>query len=705
MIDLEASAKSLEPLFNPQSVAVLGASRDASRIGGMPVRYMLKHEFAGDIYPVNPSHDEVQGLKAYAAIGEIGKPVDTAIMAVPARFAIEVAEQCADAGVKSICAFTSGFAEMGEEGAEMQARLKEIAAGSGMRIMGPNCLGYFNARARYYATFSTSVTHGEPKLGNVGMVSQSGAFGSHCFVLGRERGLGFTYLITTGNEVDVDVADCIAYFAYDDDTEVIAAYMEGCQDGEKLRAALRLAYERGKPVVIQKVGRSEVGAQAAFSHTASLAGVDKVYDAVFAEYNVYRARTAAELIDVAYLLSFGIWPTGNKIAVATISGGAGVLMADASADAGLDMAPMPEDTQTRLKELIPFAGPRNPVDFTAQVYNEFHTVTDYVRAIFEEGGYDSVIAFFSSLLYSEPLTKKIIDALLPVRKDFPDRLFLLCAMGPQENRTLAEEEGIPVLEDPTYATDAIAAVTAIGSGFARGLGKTPELTKTPPLPDGPINESLAKSILAEIGIPSPKEILIESRDAAIDAAKKIGKPVALKIVSADIQHKSDIGGVRLGIHGDDAVGGAFDEITTAVDQAAPDAAIDGILVSEMVAGGVETILGVQNDPLFGPVVMFGLGGVFAEVMEDVVFRLAPFDEDTALAMIRGIGGFPLLDGARGTAQADMGALAGALSKLSVFAAKHEKRLETIDINPLRVLPSGIVALDALIVPKNSADRS
>jgi len=699
MIDLRASAQSLEPLFNPKSVAVLGASAEPSRIGGMPVRYMLQCGFDGDIFPVNPSHDEIQGLKAYAKIGDIGKPVDAAILAVPARFALEVAEECAEAGVKTMCAFTSGFSEAGEDGIALQARLKEIAQTSGMRIMGPNCLGYFNAKARYYATFSTSVTHGEPKPGNVGMVSQSGAFGSHCFVLGRERGLGFTYLATTGNEVDVDVADCIAYLAYHDETKVIAAYMEGCQDGEKLMAALQLAYERGKPVVIQKVGRTDVGAKAAFSHTASLAGSDKVYDAVFQHFNVYRARTAAELIDVAYLLSFGIWPTDNKIAVATISGGAGVLMADASVDAGLDMAPMPEDTQARLKELIPFAGPRNPVDFTAQVYNQFPLVTDYVRAIFEDGGYDSVIAFFSSLLYSEPLTKKIVDALLPVRKEFPDRLFLLCAMGPAENRRLAEEHGIPVLEDPTYATEAIAAVTAIGRGFKNGIRPKPNITHSPKINPGTINETDAKKILSSTGIPSPSENLATNRNEALAIAQSIAGPVALKIVSTDIQHKSDIGGVELGLTGDGAIGEAFDRIMDKSRAAHPNATLDGILVSEMIVGGVEAILGVQNDPLFGPAILFGLGGVFAEIMQDVSLRLAPFDEETAHQMIREIKGFPLLAGARGSDAVDLNTLATALSQLSIFAAANTDTIDSIDINPLRIRTSGIIALDALIVPK------
>lgn len=461
-----APVASLEPLLNPRTVAIIGASQNESRIGGMPIRYMQRYAYSGEIFPINPKHRKIKGLDAHAKIGDIGKEIDVAIMAVPAKIAVEIAEECAAAGVKSICAFTSGFAEMGKDGKDKQKRLRAISENYGIRILGPNCLGYFNTKFRFYATFSTSILHGEPQVGNIGLVSQSGAFGSHCFVLGRERGLGFTYMITTGNEVDVDVADCIAYLAQHQETKVIAVYMEGCQDGERLKAALGMAFEASKPVVVQKVGRTDLGAKAALSHTASLAGVDEVYNAVFAEFNVHRVNTAAELIDVAYLLSFGTLPAGNKLAVATISGGAGVLMADAAADAGLNMPKMPKATQERLKKIIPFAGPQNPVDFTAQVYNEFPTITEYVRAIFEEGGYDSVIAFFSSLLYSDLLTAKLIEALLPVRREFPDRLFIMCAMGPAKNRRKIEKCNIPVLEDPTSAINAIAAVSAIGKGFA-----------------------------------------------------------------------------------------------------------------------------------------------------------------------------------------------------------------------------------------------
>ena len=696
-----APVASLEPLLNPRTVAIIGASQNESRIGGMPIRYMQRYAYSGEIFPINPKHRKIKGLDAHAKIGDIGKEIDVAIMAVPAKIAVEIAEECAAAGVKSICAFTSGFAEMGKDGKDKQKRLRAISENYGIRILGPNCLGYFNTKFRFYATFSTSILHGEPQVGNIGLVSQSGAFGSHCFVLGRERGLGFTYMITTGNEVDVDVADCIAYLAQHQETKVIAVYMEGCQDGERLKAALGMAFEASKPVVVQKVGRTDLGAKAALSHTASLAGVDEVYNAVFAEFNVHRVNTAAELIDVAYLLSFGTLPAGNKLAVATISGGAGVLMADAAADAGLNMPKMPKATQERLKKIIPFAGPQNPVDFTAQVYNEFPTITEYVRAIFEEGGYDSVIAFFSSLLYSDLLTAKLIEALLPVRREFPDRLFIMCAIGPAKNRRKIEKCNIPVLEDPTSAINAIAAVSAIGKGFASKKTKSTIKVKALTLPRGRLNEVAAKLILAQLGIGSPKEVLVSTKAEAISAARDINKPVALKIVSTDILHKTDIGGVKLGISGAEMVGDAFEKIMNNSKAAVPKATIEGVLISEMVDEGVETILGIQNNPLFGPVVMFGLGGLFAEAIEDIAFKLAPLDEATAMEMVKKIRGFQVLSGARGTAPVDLQSLAKVIAQLSNYAYAHRDILQTIEINPLRVLKKGLLALDAVVITRHA----
>jgi acyl-CoA synthetase (NDP forming) len=702
MTDIIASARTLRPMLEPRAVAVLGASDDPTKIGGVPLRY-LREYFAGPVYAVNPTRDTVQGMPSYKSLAEIDGPVEMAIMAVPAKLAIETAEAAAKKGVKALCTFTAGFSEVGEEGRRMQRRLADIARDSGMRILGPNCLGYFNARTKLYATFSTSIDHGRPRVGNVGLVSQSGAFGSHCFVLGRERGLGYSCCITTGNEVDITVAESLAYLAMDDETEVLACYMEGCKDGQQFMDALALAYARGKPVVIQKVGRTEIGSHAAASHTASLTGADKVYDAVFERYNAYRADTPSELIDIAYMLSgirrTGALPGGNKVAVATISGGAGVMMADAGEEAGLDLAPLPEKTQAYLKELVPFAGTRNPVDFTAQVYNDFSVVTKNFDAIFREGGYDAVIGFFSSLLYSERMSQKVLEALLPVRRDFPDRIFALSVIGPEANRRRFEEAGFLLLDDPAKAMQTIAATLKIGSGFARGPRKEPAVPQAPCLTRRAYNEIEAKALLAKAGIPAAPERLATTVEKAIAAAAEIDYPVVMKIVSPDILHKSEAGGVKLGLADESEVRSAYDSILSACASACPKAKIDGVLVGKMISGGVEAILGVQRDPVFGPVVMFGLGGIFTEIMKDVTFRLAPFDMDEAMEMIRAIKGFPLLDGARGRRKCDQAALAKAISNLSIFAAANRDVLASIDINPAVVLPEGqgVAALDAVIL--------
>ncbi len=574
MTDILASAKTLKALLEPRAVAVLGASDDANKIGGIPLRYLRDYGYPGKVYAVNPTHATVQGMPAYKSVMDIEGPIDMAIMAVPARIAVETAEAAAAKGVKTLCTFTAGFSEAGEEGRRMQQRLADIARESGMRILGPNCLGHFNTRNKLYATFTTSITHGEPQVGSVGLVSQSGAFGSHCFVLGRERGLGFSCCITTGNEVDITVAECLAYLAMDDHTDVLAVYMEGCKNGEQFMAALALAQERGKPVVIQKVGRSEVGSAAAASHTASLTGADKVYDAVFERYNAYRADTTSELIDIAYMLSgmrrVGKIPTGNKVAIATVSGGAGVMMADAAEEAGLDLAPLPEKTQAYLKKLVPFAGTRNPVDFTAQVYNDFNVVTKNFDAIFREGGYDAVIGFFTALLYSESMSQKVLNSLLPVRKDFPDRVFALSMIGPLARRRQFEEAGFLMLEDPSIAMNTIAATLKIGRGMAQGPRKIPAADDAPCLQRRAYNEIEAKALLAKAGVPAAPERLATSADGAVKAAAEIGYPVVMKIVSPDIVHKSDAGGVKLNLGDADAVRSAYDAILSSCTAAHPE---------------------------------------------------------------------------------------------------------------------------------------
>jgi len=695
---------SLRPLFRPRSIAVLGASEEPGRIGGRPVQYLKDFGFEGKIYPVNPKRDTVQGLQAYASVKDIKGKIDQAIMAVPARFAVEVAEECAAKGVKSIVAFTSGFAEMNEEGLAMQQRLTDIANESGMRILGPNCLGIFSGRDGAFSTFSSSVEIGRPKEGRVGIASQSGAFGAHIFSLARERGVGFSYWATTGNECDVAFADCVRFMAEDDGTDVILGYMEGCRDVDRLYDAFEYAHAQKKPIVMMKVGNSDIGAHAAASHTASLAGSDDVYEAVFRRFNVYRAHTARELVDIGYACSFGQYPKGNRLGIVTISGGAGVLMADAAAEVDLDVAPMPEKTQKKLKELIPFAGTRNPVDTTASFYNDWSLLTKNFDAMLSEGNYDSIASFFTSFAHSDALTQNTIDAIKPIREKFPDRPMALSIFGKPDNLRKFEADGILAFEDPAETIYALAALNRLRAGFEKALPKPPAIpAKTAKMPTKTLNEYEAKRLMKRAGVPSGKENLVTSANDAAKAAAKIGFPVVMKIVSPDILHKTEIGGVKLNLDSQTAVRKAYNEIIANAEKAEPNAKIDGVLVAQMVKGGVETILGTFTDPTFGPVVMFGLGGIFAETLKDVTFRVAPFGIREASQMIREIKGHAILQGARGAPPADVQALAKALSALSIFAVANADKLESVDINPFLVLPKGkgAVALDALLVPRTS----
>ena len=647
MSELLKSAETLNAMFWPRACAVLGASDNPSKIGGIPVRYFKKFGYQGNFYPINPTRETVQGLPAIPSIEDVEEPVDMAIMAVPASLALETAEACARKGVKALVVLTAGFAEVGDDGVANQACLREIGQQAGMRIIGPNCLGYFNPRNSVYASFSTSFSHGMPRQGNVGMVSQSGAFGSHCFVLGREKGMGFSYWVTTGNEVDVDVAECIAFMAQDDETKVICAYLEGCKDGARLEEALGLAFDARKPVLIQKVGSSAVGTLAAASHTASLTGSDHVYDAVFERYNAYRCRTVDELIDITHVASKGVLPKGRKVAIGSMSGGAAVMMADAADDAGLELEPLSAEGQATLKHLLPYSAVRNPVDFTAQIYNDLSLITKNFDVILGEDKYDAVVGFFSFLGFSETLSQAIVERLQPIRAKYANELIILSITGPKEILEKFEAAGFPCITEPYRALEVVAALATIEQGFQKGLPSTDGLPDAPTLTAGTYSEMDAKAMLAEAGIPCTHKLLMY--------------------------------GVK------------------------QDAKIDRNMVEYMIAGGTELILGAQIDPIFGAVVMVGFGGVFAEVMGDVAFKRAPFGKQDALGMIDQLKGAAVLKGGFGSARADISALAEAIARLSVFAHKNADILETIDINPFLVLGdgAGAVALGASIATKKA----
>ncbi|MGI9410412.1 MAG: acetate--CoA ligase family protein, partial [Hyphomicrobiaceae bacterium] len=493
------------------------------------------------------------------------------------------------------------------------------------------------------------------------------------------------------------VAEAIKLLAEKDDVHAICAYAESIKDGDVLVEGLEAARAARKPVIFMKVGRSEVGAAAASSHTASLAGEDVIYDAVLKHCGAYRARTTEEALDIAYAARPRIYPVGKRIGLVTISGGGGVLMADAAADHGLDVAEMPADAQAEMKQLVPFAAPRNPVDVTAQFFNDLTLVPRFTKLMLERGNYDALIGFWTSVPGSPKISPVLRKNLAEAMAGQKNKLFIQSLVAPPEICKEYEDEGFPCFEDPSRAVATMAALMSYGMAFEAGRPETPATPNLPPLPAGDLGEKEAKELLAEFGLPLATDTLATSANEAMAAAETAGGPVAMKIASPDILHKTDVGGVQLGVDGGDAVRSAYESIVSNSKAAKPDAKIDGVLVSPMAADGVDCILGVKMDPVFGPVVMFGLGGVFTEVLKDVSFRRAPVSPAGAREMVEDLKGSALLKGARGTEPSDLDALCAAISKLSVFAGAHANSIESIEINPLRALPKGCIGLDALIV--------
>jgi acyl-CoA synthetase (NDP forming) len=699
---------SLTPFFNPNSIAILGASSDANKIGGRPVANIKAGGFKGALYPVNPNYPEIQGLKSYPSVLDIDGDVDMAIVSVPARMVSDAIRQCGEKGIKAAAIFSSGFAEISEEGAAAQRAFVDIAGEFDMRIIGPNCMGTMNIRTGMWGTFISGLADSPTSAGGISLASQSGAFGGHCFQLMRLRGYGLNLWATTGNQADVEFADCLAYMAQDPDTKVVLGYMEGVRDPDKLVTALEMARQNGKPVVMMKVGTSEVGTAAAASHTASLTGADAVFDALMRQYDVYRAHSIDELFDVAYGCTGGHFPATPDLGLITVSGGVGVVMADAAADNGLELPELPKETQERVREMVPFAGTRNPLDVTAQLINDPGIMSPMFDALLEDGGYPTALCFAAYLGLNAAAVERIRPVLEEVAQRYKDRLLVLSILSDEGPRRMFQEMGYLVYEDPTKAVKAIAALHYFGRAFARKDARQ----DPPALPSGApaietgaeVNEFDAKKILLAAGVPAVEERIITSAAEAADAAGGLGFPVVMKIVSPDILHKSEIGGVLLNIASAEDASAGYDTLMQRAGDAEPNARIDGVLVAPMVSGGVETIVGVQRDPVFGPVIMFGLGGIFVEVLKDVTFRIAPFGIDEAHTMIREVKGYPLLEGVRGQPPADVDALAEALARLSVFAAANADTLESIDINPFIVRPKGegAVAVDALILSRTGS---
>ena len=691
----------LDVLFRPRSVAVMGASSDEKKIGGRPIFYLKHYNYAGDIYPINPNYEEVQGVKAYKSLADIPGEVDLALIALPSTMVEDAVTACAKKGVKATVIFSSGFAETGSEGEAAQARLLEIAGASGMRIMGPNCMGLAGFGSRMIMTFGFSMETKPSELGPIGIISQSGAYGSVAYYEARDRQLGVSLWATTGNESDIGLAEILEYYANDDEIKVMLLYMEGCKDGTGFMRGLEAARVAGKPVIVTKVGASDIGAEAALSHTASITGSDVVFDTVVAKYGAHRTTSMDEFYDLGYACSVTrSFPTGNRVGLLTVSGGVGVLMSDIASRHGLEVPKLSDAAQARIREIIPYAGTRNPVDITGQALNQPDILESCMDVLIEEDVCDIIVLYMAMATQSPALADKFMQLFRNIRAKHPDVPIVAGVYAEGERRKEMEDLGYIVIREPTRAVSVAAALLRFGRSFAAPDPEIPaELPNPVVVPPQALNELEAKSLLASAGIPTIQETLATSASAAASAVAGLSGPAALKLVSPDILHKSEIGGVMLNVTADGAAD-AYERLLDRAMRHKPEANIEGVVVAPMIDGGVETILGVKRDPAFGPVVVFGLGGVFVEVLQDVTRRIAPFGLAEAHEMIREVKGYPLLEGVRGGDVADLDALAEALSRLSVFAYENRGRVDSIDINPFLVRPKGqsAVAVDALIVP-------
>ncbi|WP_109467198.1 acetate--CoA ligase family protein [Albibacillus kandeliae] len=694
--------RGLDQIFRPRSIAVIGASTDPRKTGGRPVSLLKKHGYAGQILPVNPKGGMIQDLPGYTGVAELPEVPDLALIAVPGTGALAAAKECAARGVPAAIVLSAGFAEMGPAGATAQAELRDVADRTGMRVLGPNCLGTVSVPERAIGTFSVALETEMPAEGPVAIVSQSGNVGSLAMKMLGRSGAGISRFLASGNECDVDLADAIAWCAGDDATRVILCCMETCRDAGRLTEALEVARAAGKPVIVLKMGASDAGQAAALSHTGGLAGSDRVFDAVFAKHGAVRVHSLELLVQ----LGSAVAALGDRrvsaapsVSVITASGGFGIMMADAADARGIALNRTGTPAQDRIRAVLPLSSPVNPVDATAQMSANPETFEELLSAVCADEANEVVCVMMAMGLDVPRLRDVYLGALRRVRESHPDKVIVACVASPDDALRTLNEMGI--LTFPTIDM-MMEGVAGLGRMSVPATSGTTAVIAAEPLDRTAVaNEAGAKRALGAAGIRFPEEVIATSADAAGEAAERMAAPVAMKILSADIQHKSDIGGVVLGVTGRAAAAAAYDRIIAAAADHAPKARIEGVLVAPMITGGTELILGTTTDPIFGPVVMVGLGGIFAEVFRDTALRTAPVTRDEAHAMLRELKAFALLDGARGRAPADVEAVAGAIVALSEFAVRHAADVAEIDINPLLVRDAGqgAIALDALIVPR------
>jgi acetyl coenzyme A synthetase (ADP forming)-like protein len=706
------SRESLEALFAPKSVAVIGASTKPDSLGRAVFKNILFHGYTGVVYPVNPKAKSILGVKAYPSVLDIPDEIDLAVIIVPAIAVANVLEECGRKGVRAAIVISAGFKEIGEEGAQRERELQQIAQRYGIALLGPNCLGIINTDPT--VSLNATFAPGMPRQGNIAFISQSGALGVAALEYAQRQKIGLSKFISIGNKADLHENHLLDYLKDDPLSDVILLYVEDLEDPQGFhRLATEITSERPKkiPILAIKSGRTLEGAKAATSHTGALAGSDEVYDSIFMQSGVLRVETIEELFDYAIAFAQQPLPQSNRIAIVTNAGGAGILATDAAVRHGVQLAEFTEETVRKLRELLPpTVNVANPVDMTGEPNEQrYETV---VRTVLEDPNVAGVVVIAAPhiLMSLENIARHIVRAVQEIHTEKPVLACLMAVTDARPAIEILEEANIPHYSFPERAARALAAMARYREWVHRPRTEYRVFT------DVQIEQARetiahakrqgrslllepeAHDVLKAYGFPVLQYRFAKSEDEALQAAREIGYPVVLKIVSPDIAHKVDVGGVKLDIHSDAELRENYRQMLADVQKAKPDARIFGVFVQEFIKGGKETILGLKRDPLFGPLLMFGLGGIYVEALRDVTFRIAPIRELGVHRMIRQIRGFKILEGFRGEPPSDIDAIAECLARLSQLATQLEEIVE-LDINPLVVFERGRGArvVDARIV--------
>lgn len=698
--------ETIDAILSPKSLAIIGASATPGKIGYTVIKNLLESKYSGDIYPVNPKDDEILGLKNYKTIAEIPGPVDAAVIVVPAKFVYQVVDECGKKGMKGLIIITSGFSEVGDKAIEEQ--IVKQAHSYGMRILGPNIVGTLTNSTKLNASFAPYL----PLPGKASLITQSGALLIAIDAISYTRGVGFEKLISIGNMSDVDFADLITWLDDDPETSCVSLYVEGFKDGRRFIEACR---KSNKPVIALKSGVSSHGAAAAASHTGSLAGSGKVYDAAFQQAGTLRASDLNNLFDRTLALSLQPPMKGDNMLILTNGGGVGVLATDAAEHFGLPLKFAPEDVQEQLKKHMPeYGSAKNPVDMTGMAGNEWYFET--VKFSYAHKWVDGLIVLYCETAQTNPM--EIAQSIHKAVNEsgITDKPVSVSFVGGERSDKAMRwlvENGIPAYNGPDLAVNAMAALhefynlrsmvndkvypcNSTGSTIARDI-----IQKARKDGRNALTEVESKQVFAAYDLPIAATQLAKTEEEAVEIAGKVGYPLVLKIVSPQILHKSDAGGVKVNIKDEAGVRDAFKTIIANAKNYKADADIHGVAIQEMAPWGTEVIIGSVNDATFGPTVMFGLGGIFVEVLKDVTFRVAPISESQANKMFTEIRGAPILAGARGESPRDKKALSEVLCKYAAMIYDLQDEVAETDANPVLVYEEGqgVKVVDARIILK------